>query len=196
MPAHIILIRNKLQLRISFMINNIIRIITARDHLQKQLFRNRRSAYMDFLRPYAENGSRPIASPVLVIYHLRFIDHCNIINLFQIQNLDGRSLTEGSRRLYPLFSRDHIAGNARCRHRVVNLQRQKPQRPEINPLIRLFEALQGLICLTAVGRPDVQNEMPPHAARLRILLLRFRFHQFFDPLADHELHIVVFIDLI
>ncbi len=151
---------------------------------------------MHLLRADAQNRPCPVAAPVFIRHHLRFIYDGNVIRFPDIQNLHRGSLHETAMRAYSLLPGNHVAGDSVRHHAVVNFQRQQTQRSQINTVVSLFEPLQRLVSLAAVGGTDVQDKAALHGTRFRVLFLRLRLHQLLNPLPHQILHVFVFINFI
>ena len=192
----VVSLRQEFQLRISLMVHRLEGVPASADHGLQKLLGGSGAAYVDLFRTDSEDCPRPVASAVFIRHHLRLVDHGDVIQLPDIENLHRGSLYKAPRRADRFLSGDHAARYAGRHHPLIHLQRQKPERSQIDPAVCLSEPLQRLVGLSAVGRSDMEDKVPLHSPCLRVLLLRLRAHQLFDPLSDQILHIVFPVDLI
>ena len=117
---------------------------------------------MDLLRAQAQDCRGPGAAPIPVRDHLALVDHRHIVAGLQVRHLYRRRLYPAERHPDLLLACHQRAGHIVQIQRLKLFRGQQPQRPEINAPLRPVQALDTLVGLPGVGRPQMQHKTPVH----------------------------------
>ena len=168
---------------------NLIAVAAAFDEADEKIFGLRRGAEVHLRRQHAENRPGPRVTPLPVCDHLAFVDNGRVIARPEVQ-----LLCRGGDMGIPfapvlLLAGGQAAINARVQQRLLRFQRQQAERREIHAGRHAFEPLEARIGLSRIRAAEVQDKVPLHGTRLRVLILRVQRQQQLQAGTDRLRHI-------
>ena len=121
---------------------------------------------------HAEDRPRPREAPHRVGDHLALVDHGHVVAPCQLELFGGRGDMGVAVLAVLLLAGRQRARDAVAEQQLLRLEGEKPQRGQIHARRRPAQALKSGVGLARIRAAGVDDEMPLHRPRLRVLVLR------------------------